>query len=40
MFFFHLQDFKDDQTDMNEFLSDAMIAEMEASIYGLQVDLH
>ncbi|XP_004516000.1 uncharacterized protein [Cicer arietinum] len=31
------EDFKDDQTDMNEFLSDAMIAEMEASIYGLQI---
>ncbi|KAG4400043.1 hypothetical protein JHK82_023474 [Glycine max] len=30
-------DFNDDQTDKNEFLSDAMIAEMEASIYGLQI---
>jgi tRNA A-37 threonylcarbamoyl transferase component Bud32 len=32
-----LEDFKDDQTDMNDFLSDVMIAEMEASIYGLQI---
>ncbi|CAL5185504.1 unnamed protein product [Lathyrus oleraceus] len=31
------EDYKDDQTDMNDFLSDAMIAEMEASIYGLQI---
>ncbi|GAU21286.1 hypothetical protein TSUD_286960 [Trifolium subterraneum] len=32
-----LEDFKDDQTEMNDFLSDVMIAEMEASIYGLQI---
>ncbi|MED6207483.1 hypothetical protein PIB30_036256 [Stylosanthes scabra] len=32
-----LEDVKDDQTDKHEFLSDAMIAEMEASIYGLQI---
>ncbi|XP_061372205.1 uncharacterized protein LOC133314701 [Gastrolobium bilobum] len=31
------EDFKDDQTDKSDFLSDAMIAEMEASIYGLQI---
>ncbi|KAL2336696.1 hypothetical protein Fmac_011142 [Flemingia macrophylla] len=31
------EDFNDDQTEKNEFLSDAMIAEMEASIYGLQI---
>lgn len=31
------EDFKDDQADVNDFLSDAMIAEMEASIYGLQI---
>ncbi|KAL2957608.1 hypothetical protein AAZX31_18G158400 [Glycine max] len=31
------EDFNDNQTDKNEFLSDAMIAEMEASIYGLQI---
>nr|KYP53702.1 Dual specificity protein kinase pyk1 [Cajanus cajan] len=31
------EDFNDDQTDKSEFLSDAMIAEMEASIYGLQI---
>ncbi|KAK7338882.1 hypothetical protein VNO77_19516 [Canavalia gladiata] len=31
------EDFNDAQTDKNEFLSDAMIAEMEASIYGLQI---
>lgn len=31
------EDFNDDQTDKNEFLSDAMMAEMEASIYGLQI---
>ncbi|RDX77196.1 putative serine/threonine-protein kinase SIS8, partial [Mucuna pruriens] len=30
------EDFNE-QTDKNEFLSDAMIAEMEASIYGLQI---
>ncbi|CAL0306021.1 unnamed protein product [Lupinus luteus] len=30
------EDFKDDESDRNEFLTDAMIAEMEASIYGLQ----
>jgi len=33
----YLQDFTEDK---NEFLSDAMMAEMEASIYGLQVDHH
>ncbi|KAK7395349.1 hypothetical protein VNO78_15901 [Psophocarpus tetragonolobus] len=33
----NFEDFNDDQTDKNEFLSDAMIAEMEASIYGLQI---
>ncbi|XP_057754787.1 uncharacterized protein LOC130974059 isoform X3 [Arachis stenosperma] len=32
-----LEDFKDNQTDKHDFLSDAMIAEMEASIYGLQI---
>ncbi|XP_019448636.1 PREDICTED: uncharacterized protein LOC109351591 isoform X1 [Lupinus angustifolius] len=31
------EDFKDDESDRNEFLTDAMIAEMEASIYGLQI---
>ncbi|KAK7292993.1 hypothetical protein RJT34_15853 [Clitoria ternatea] len=31
------EDFSDDQTEKNDFLSDAMIAEMEASIYGLQI---
>ncbi|XP_027351725.1 uncharacterized protein LOC113862751 isoform X2 [Abrus precatorius] len=31
------EDFNDDETEKNEFLSDAMIAEMEASIYGLQI---
>ncbi|TKY66080.1 Serine/threonine-protein kinase TNNI3K [Spatholobus suberectus] len=31
------EDFNDDRTDKNEFLSDAMIAEVEASIYGLQI---
>ncbi|CAI8593977.1 unnamed protein product [Vicia faba] len=31
------EDYKDDQTDVNDFLSDATIAEMEASIYGLQI---
>ncbi|XP_058758943.1 uncharacterized protein LOC131632178 [Vicia villosa] len=31
------EDYKDDQADVNDFLSDAMIAEMEASIYGLQI---
>ncbi|KAI4354435.1 hypothetical protein L6164_003296 [Bauhinia variegata] len=31
------EDFKDDEVEKNESLSDAMIAEMEASIYGLQI---
>ncbi|MED6152748.1 hypothetical protein PIB30_094983 [Stylosanthes scabra] len=31
------EDFKYEETDKNESLSDAMIAEMEASVYGLQI---
>ena len=31
------EDFKDNESDVNDLLSDAIIAEMEASIYGLQI---